>query len=158
MPEGMNSPDTSRAVRVPESRSVAQTGARDPCLERPPSYFERKGAVAGSPEAVLHQWADAWTAKDLDAFFALYSDDFEPLNQTRANWRDARSRQIADSEPVRVTVESVALEPSPGNRMLARFVQRFEAHATHYSVAMEVELVRSNNSWLIVEERIQGLL
>lgn len=159
IPDGMSQPDTSESLQIPvPSASAAVQGEDDYCLESPPKYFERPGAVAGSPEALIDRWAEAWNNKDAQQLFSFYTDDFQPTEGTLEEWRTARIRQLADPEAVRVSIESLSMSPAPGGQMQVQFVQRFESSSNSFAIRRELLMVRLDNNWFIAEERVTDVL
>jgi len=158
VPSGMSAPDSSRSIRVPEGSGSGAVPARNDCLERPPSYFSRRAVAPDSPEALIYQWADAWSDKDLETFFSLYADSFDPPTQSLAEWRDKRTKQISDPEPARIAIDNLSLSRRSDDRVMVSFVQRFETPSMNYAISREVGLVRRGEKWLIDEERVRGLL
>lgn len=159
IPAGMSEPDRSEALRIPVSaRTGEQAGEIGHCLDAPPKFYERPGAVAGSPEALIYNWADAWNQKDTDRMFRFYAPDFVPPEGDLEDWRAARVRQLTDPAPVRVSIESLFLAPAPGGRMQAQFVQRFESSNDNFALSREMVLIRVDNVWYIAEERVTDVL
>lgn len=159
IPAGMSPPDTSEALRIPEETTAGKLhGQEGVCLDAPPRYYERPGAVAGSPEALIYTWSDAWNEKDAQKLFSLYAPDFSPPEGNLEEWREARRRQLADPEPTRVSIEALALSPAPGGQMQAQFVQRFEGSSQNFALRREMLLIRRDNNWLIATERVTDVL
>lgn len=157
IPDGMSEPDTSEALRVPTGSSRGGVDEGE-CLETPPKYFERPGAVAGSPEALINRWVEAWNNKDADLLFTFYATEFAPPEGTLEEWRIARIRQVTDPEPVRVSIEALSLSPAPGGQMQARFIQRFESSGNSFAIQREMLLIRLDNTWYILAERVTDVL
>jgi len=159
IPDGLSAPDTSEALQIPASSAGTPGSAEDGyCLETPPKYFERPGAVAGSPEALIDRWAEAWSNKDAQQLFSYYTDNFQPTEGTVEEWRSARLRQLADPEPVRVSIEALSMSPAPGGQMQVQFVQRFESSSNSFAIRREMLMVRLDNTWYIAEERVTDVL
>ncbi len=158
VPSGMSAPDSSRSIRVPEGSGSGAVPARNDCLERPPSYFSRRSVAPDSPEALIYQWADAWSDKDLETFFSLYADSFDPPTQSLAEWRHKRTNQISDPEPARIAIDNLSLSRRAEGRVMVSFVQRFETPSMNYAISREVSLVRLGEKWYIDNERVRGLL
>jgi len=158
VPPGMSAPDSSRSIRVPEGRAATAAPARNDCLERPPSYFSRRSVAPDSAEALIYEWADAWTDKDLATFFSLYADSFDPPTESLEEWRDKRAKQISDPEPARIAIDNLSLSRQSEGRVMVSFVQRFETPSMNYAISREVGLIRLGDKWYIEEERVRGLL
>lgn len=114
-------------------------------------------ATAGSPEALLAAWADSWSAKDADSYFALYAPDFEPTyGPTRSAAVFTASRRSTMSRPgaIAVSVEVVGIEPQRHGRMSIRFWQSYQSPSFKSRVMKSLELVDVGGEWKIRRERL----
>src|SRR5699024_10743721 len=99
--------------------------------------IDQRGAAAASdaeqaPEAgvraALQRWATAWSAQDLDAYFAAYSDDFEPADElTLQQWRALRVRRINGPARIRVRLSRIKINFSDDDTAVVHFEQDYES-------------------------------
>ena len=65
-----------------------QAGCRGACTRPSPPR------QAMDVEAAITRWAQAWSARDVDAYLAAYASDFTADGMTRANWEAQRRARI----------------------------------------------------------------
>lgn len=155
VPAGLEAPDRSDAMAIPDVESTQPQANRTACLDEPPSYFRAAGVVARSPEEVIASWAQAWANRESDAVLALYSTGFKAPTESAdsAAWLEQRREQVATGPAPDGVIEGLTVEPDGDDRRIAKFVQRFGAN----SLRKELTLVRESGSWRIVEEAVAGV-
>lgn len=102
-------------------------------------------------EAALKNWAEAWSAKDLDGYFAAYAKDFSGGGKGRKAWEQERRDRIVSKRSISVKLSDIKVDVN-GNKATVRFHQDYKADSLNISSGKRVELVRSGNNWLIVKE------
>lgn len=152
VPEGLDAPDRSEALTIPDLPASAPRPNRTSCLDEPPSYFRSAGTVARSPEEVVASWAQAWANREADAVIELYSTKFQAPTDTTSSaaWLEQRREQVATGPLPDPRVERLRVEPDGADRRIASFVQHFGAN----SLRKELILIREAGSWRILEERV----
>lgn len=155
VPEGLNAPDRSEGLTIPDVPSSTGKVDRSSCLDEPPSYFRSAGTVARSPEEVVASWAQAWANREADAVIELYSAKFQAPTDTAtsAAWLEQRREQVATGPLPEPRVERLKIEPDGADRRIASFVQNFGAN----SLRKELILIREAGSWRILEERVSAV-
>lgn len=102
---------------------------------------------------VVNAWAAAWSAKDVDAYFATYSPTFIPEGSvTRGTWEAQRRERI--SRAARINVKAIApqVERIAGDRVAVTFTQDYESDSFSDKVSKTLELQQAGAGWLIVRE------
>ena len=103
--------------------------------------------------AALQRWAEAWSAQDLDTYFAAYSDDFEPADElTLQQWRALRVRRITGPERIRVQLSQIEISLDDDDRAVAHFEQDYESDRYQDDVRKTITLQRGPAGWLIRSE------
>ena len=155
MPEGVPGSERIAPLVVP---TVAETTKLDPqprCVDEPPSYFGRKGAVADPAEDVVTAWAQAWADKKPDAVLGLYSSTFEaPGEGGSVGYLDQRRQQVTTGRSPSARLEDVNVTTVSSDKRVVTFVQRFGDDR----VRKELTLVREPLGWRIVSERTLEVL
>ena len=155
MPEGVPGSERLSPLVIP---TVGETTKLDPqprCIDEPPSYFARKGAVADPAEEVVHAWAQAWADKKTDAVIGLYSSAFEsPGEGGSAAYLDQRRQQVATGRSPAARLEDIQVTTVSADKRVVTFVQRFGDDR----VRKELTLVREPLGWRIVAERTLEVL
>lgn len=107
------------------------------------------GAIRGS----LRRWAAAWSVRDLDAYFAAYSDAFEPTpGVSMQQWRANGVRRVRDTEHTLVQLENIEISITGEDTATAYFEQLFASGGKRYSVRTSAELRREPQGWRIIAE------
>ena len=127
------------ATPAPAARPAAPVSALDPDIE---------GAVRA--------WASAWSAKDINAYLAVYAKDFAPPSGlTRKSWEEQRRSRIASKTRISVKVTNLSVDLK-GSQAFVKFNQDYSNEALNESIRKTLELVRSGERWLIVKESTSG--
>ena len=101
-------------------------------------------------ESALQAWASAWSKKDLNAYFAAYSRDFNG-GKSRKAWEQERRERIQGKRNISVKLSRINVSIN-GNKATARFRQDYKADSLDISSGKRVELVRTGGEWVIVKE------
>lgn len=144
---------------------IAQLSKEDPSSQKaPPST---PAPAAGTPQPTEHAqattedvarhieaWVRDWESKDVSAYLAHYASDFRPANQLGYNaWLQQRKERLARPGPISIEISSPDITIK-GARATARFVQNYTGGGQRLSEIKALELVHSEQRWLIVAERI----
>jgi hypothetical protein len=125
------------------------------CLDQPPRYFARKGAVADPAEDVARAWAAAWAARKPDVVLQAYSSAFQPADGAGSDaYLDQRRAQVASGPAPEAKLEDVTVATAGADRRVVTFVQRFGDGA----LRKELTLAREPAGWRIVAERTLEVL
>jgi hypothetical protein len=156
VPDGMHNPDESGGLAIPDGpKGPVEVSRNGRCIDAPPPYFGSAGAVAGSAEEAVAQWASAWAARDTAAVRESYARNFvAPGEAGTADWLDKRIEQVATGPVPSPAVEELKVESAGANQQIATFIQRFGTNA----VRKELVLVREGPSWRILSERVIEVL
>ena len=101
-------------------------------------------------ESALQAWASAWSKKDLNAYFAAYSRDFNG-GKSRKAWELERRERIQGKRNISVKLSKIDVSIN-GNKATARFRQDYKADSLDISSGKRVELMRTGGEWVIVKE------
>ena len=125
------------------------------CLDQPPKFFARKGAVADSAEDAVRAWDAAWASRKADAVIDAYSKSFQPPGDlTAAAFLEQRRKQVETGPTPEPKLEDVQVTTVGAEKRVVTFVQRFGEGA----VRKELTMVREGAAWRIVSERTLEVL
>jgi hypothetical protein len=79
-------------------------------------------AASGAIEAAITRWAQAWAARDVDAYLAAYASDFAAQGMTRAKWEAQRRSRITAPKSIEVKISDLKIEQQ-GDTASASFRQ-----------------------------------
>jgi len=114
-------------------------------------------AIAPDPDAsVLRSvkaWAQAWSAKDVDAYLAFYAADFKtPDGVPRAAWESERRGRIAGPRSIKVSIRDPKVVRHDDQRAAVVFQQTYRSDRFQGRTRKTLELVRIGEDWRIVDE------
>jgi len=125
------------------------------CLDQPPRFFARKGAVADPAEEVVRAWAVAWAGRQPDTVLQTYSSAFQAPGEGGATvFLEQRREQVASGRAPEPKLEEMTVTAAGGDRRVVTFVQRFGDGG----LRKELTLVREAAGWRIVSERTLEVL
>jgi len=153
---------TAAAPKVAEAKPAA---APSPAPVSTPAPTPAPVAVAPAPAPTkanvadddiakaVNAWASAWSRKDMRAYFAAYSSDFNtPKGMSRKAWEAEREDRIAGkSGKIAVSVSEPQITVN-GDRATVKFRQHYSAPGLSSSASKTLVMVRSGSKWLIKEE------
>jgi outer membrane protein assembly factor BamE len=104
----------------------------------------------------LQAWSEAWSAQDVDQYFASYADDFRPKGMSNAAWRKQRRERISKPRQIEVTLADVRIERQDETHARAAFTQNYRADGRHDASQKTLQLEKIGGAWLIVAEQTTG--
>jgi len=111
-------------------------------------------AAAAQVQAAVQAWAKAWSRKDLDAYYAAYTSDFDG-GKTRQAWLAERRARIVGKKQISVTVSDVEVVVE-GKRATARFRQSYASDRLKVSGSKTLSFVKFGEKWLISDENVES--
>lgn len=156
-PTALASRSTSGKVQsTPASVAKAELApTAQPAEPNPAAAVEAKPSASGKEaERAIRDWASAWSRKDVKAYLAAYSSDFQtPGGEARSAWEAERTRRINKAEPIQVGVENIQITVE-GDRATAKFRQHYKSGKLKTSATKAMVMVRRDGKWLIQQERV----
>lgn len=105
-------------------------------------------------EAAVARWAQAWSARDVDAYLAAYARDYAAGGMTRANWEAERRARITASGSIEVRISDLRVAQQ-GDTASATFRQAYRSDRLASTVSKTLKLALQNGEWRIVGETAQ---
>jgi len=132
--------------------SVALTPA--PAAPAPAAVsVEVDAATTQAATAAVRSWAQAWSAKDSNAYLASYASDFLPEGGiSRSAWEGQRRERIAKPQRINVKAVNPQVTSLGADRLRVSFRQEYESDAFSDSVNKILELKSEDGGWKIVRE------
>lgn len=98
-------------------------------------------------------WAEAWSAKDFNAYLGFYSESFEPQSHASiAEWRQSRRPRILKAESIMVEVSDFKFRQLSEKEVEVRFRQRYESGALKVNSLKTITWVQEGSGWKIRKE------
>jgi tetratricopeptide (TPR) repeat protein len=145
---------------APEPAEPAAAAAPTAAAPGKPAEVAAKVAAPAKPDAdavlaAVNGWAKAWSSKDADAYLSYYAPAFQvPGGEARANWEATRRDRIVKPKQIQVTVGSPKVSFDANGRAVVKFPQGYKSDTLNTSGAKTLTLVKTNDRWQIVQERM----
>ena len=154
--EAPQPPPATSAPPIPvESK---QADAKPVAAKVAPKKSEDKGppAAQGSDQAVLQAvlaWADAWSQKKVETYFAFYAQDFKtPKGEGRSEWEAARRERINGAKKIEVAVGSPKVVLKDENNATVTFRQLYRSDTFKLNSRKTLVMVQTDGRWVIQQE------
>jgi ketosteroid isomerase-like protein len=153
----------AKPAAKPEAAASVAEAAKAPVVEKTSTKAAQKetkpeadsaaSEVAAVSKAV-HEWAAAWSRKDVRTYLGFYAKEFRtPNGQARNAWEDEREARITKPGPIEVGV--VGLKVSiDGDTATARFRQAYSSTNLKTTSTKTLVLGRRGSRWQILQERV----
>ena len=116
---------------------------------------DAKKTPVNSQEAItttVNKWAEAWSNKNLDQYFASYGASFKPAKGlSRQAWEQQRKERINKPSKISVEISNLKIE-SDDSSAKAKFKQSYRADGKPIRTSKTLLMKRDGDSWYIVEE------
>jgi len=143
-------PPRKAAVAKPAATLAAKPAAAEPAPSKP-EPAKAATAASGAIEAAITRWAQAWAARDVDAYLAAYASDFAAQGTTRAKWEAQRRSRITAPKSIEVKISDLKIEQQ-GDTASASFRQFYRSDRLSSTVTKTLKLALQNGEWRIVGE------
>jgi len=101
----------------------------------------------------LRSWVAAWSSRNPEAYFAHYSDDFEPTEgQSRKNWKERKSRILESADFINIRIEKIEIINNSDQQISIAFTQKYESNTYKNEYRKELTLNQYDGNWLINKE------
>jgi tetratricopeptide (TPR) repeat protein len=122
-----------------------------------PDKSSAKPKVPANPKSEIEQtvraWAEAWSARDAEAYLAFYGKVFKvPDARPREEWNEERKIRVTRPEYIKVGIDKLKVELR-GDTAKVRFQQNYESNILKSVGKKTLLMAREGQSWKIVEER-----
>ena len=111
----------------------------------------RADAQVAEVERAVRAWAAAWSARDVNKYYAAYSKDFTGGKGSRKAWENERRDRIVNKRSISVQLSNVKVAID-GDQATVRFHQDYRADTFKSSSGKRLEFMRKGGQWLIVKE------
>jgi tetratricopeptide (TPR) repeat protein len=102
--------------------------------------------------AAVNKWAQAWSNKNLDQYFASYGASFKPAKGlSRQTWEQQRKERISKPSKISVEVSNLKIDADDSTAK-AKFKQSYRADGQPIRTSKTLLMKRDGDNWYIVEE------
>jgi len=153
-------PEPTKAAPAKPEPTKAAPAKAEPAKPGPAPVAPAAAKAGGNDKAAvgeaIESWARAWSAKDVKAYLAAYSPDFEtPAGEPRDEWVRSRTERIERPKSIQVALkmQSIAVE---GDTATAVFRQSYRSDSFKATSTKTLTMTRVGGKWLIKQERVGG--
>lgn len=146
-------------ITPPAVKQVDKTPAAEASVK--PKESKDNDTKTSSPDGIeqdltrlVQAWASAWSRKDVKSYLAFYASNFQtPNGMPRKDWEAERKQRIDKPGKLQVTVDDIKVSIS-GDTATVRFRQQYTSATLKSSTSKTLTFVKSDNKWLIQQERV----
>ncbi len=103
--------------------------------------------------AAVNDWAQAWSSKNLDKYFASYGSNFEPAKgENRKSWEAQRRERISKPSKINVDVSNLKITSVDSNNAKVRFKQSYRADGKPIGTTKTLVMKKDGGNWFIEQE------
>jgi len=103
--------------------------------------------------AFANDWANAWSAKDIDLYLSKYAQDFKtPNGDAFSLWQTSRRQKISSQGKILVEIEDLKLSMKTENSARIQFKQKYTSDKLTEMSNKSLVVKKIDGRWLIQEE------
>ena len=103
--------------------------------------------------AFANDWANAWSAKDIDLYLSKYAQDFKtPNGDAFSLWQTSRRQKISSQGKILVEIEDIKLTMKAENSARIQFKQKYTSDKLSEMSNKSLVVKKIDGRWLIQEE------
>ncbi len=135
----------------------AKNASAIPAAYTPPAEVKKANVTtpANANEAItaaVNKWAQAWSNKNLDQYFASYGASFKPAKGlSRQAWEQQRKERITKPAKISVEVSNLKIDADDSSAK-AKFKQSYHADGKPIRTSKTLLMKRDGDNWYIIEE------
>ena len=142
--------DNDFLFKLPNGVDVVQNGGVPTNLSTTSSSNKNKDAEL---IAFANDWANAWSAKDIDLYLSKYAQDFKtPNGDAFSLWQTSRRQKISSQGKILVEIEDLKLSMKTENSARIQFKQKYTSDKLTEISNKSLVVIKIDGRWLIQEE------
>lgn len=105
-------------------------------------------------ESAAKNWADAWSAQDVDIYLASYAKEFVPPKRlSRRAWEKERRLRLRKPSFIKITLSDMKINLHGKDYAEIKFTQKYQSDTYGDKVKKEILMRKVADKWLITQER-----
>lgn len=142
--------DNDFLFKLPNGVDVVQNGGVSTNLSTTSNPNKNKDAEL---IAFANDWANAWSAKDIDLYLSKYAQDFKtPNGDAFSLWQTSRRQKISSQGKILVEIEDLKLSMKTDNSARIQFKQKYTSDKLTEMSNKSLVVKKIDGRWLIQEE------
>jgi Flp pilus assembly protein TadD len=135
----------------PADTKVAEVKKAEPIVVKPSTEPEKN--IDADITSAVNNWAQAWSSKNLDQYFASYGAGFQPAKgESRKTWEQQRRERITRPAKIIVEVSNINITTTTDDSAKVRFKQSYRADAKPIYTSKTLMMKKQGNDWFIEQE------
>jgi tetratricopeptide (TPR) repeat protein len=103
--------------------------------------------------SAVNNWAQAWSSKNLDHYFASYGANFQPAKgQSRKAWEQQRKERINRPSKISVSLSNISITAVDNSNAKVRFKQAYRADGKPIYTTKTLVMKKEGDNWYIQQE------
>lgn len=99
------------------------------------------------------EWADAWSSKNINSYFAKYSSNFKtPNGESFADWQDSRKNRILGKDIIAIEVSELKITRKGDSFAQIIFKQKYTSNKLSQISSKTLILRKDDSAWFIEQE------
>ena len=141
-------PADAKKVATASTKTTAE-----PAKAEPTKNIEPAKSNDAEITSAVNNWAQAWSAKNLDQYFASYGASFQPAKgESRKTWEQQRRERITRPAKINVEVSNINITTTEANSAKVRFKQSYRADSKPIYTTKTLVMKKEGNNWFIEQE------
>jgi Tetratricopeptide repeat len=143
--------DRITAKQATAAATVAQVPAK-PVIVAQAAASGANDALKNMDASVLasvQTWVKAWTNKDMAAYFASFTKDFQGEKKSVAAWRKFRTDNITSKKSIALDLTSVQVTALSATKAQVSFIQNYTSDSFKDVTNKALTMTKSGNGWVI---------
>lgn len=144
------------AAPAPEPKTAATPAkaAADSAAEhnaRKAQAAEQERQAMKAVEKAVAAWASAWEQQNMNAYYAAYSNRFDPQGMSLSAWKAERKNRIVGKPAISVKISDLKITVN-GDRASASFRQQYSSGGYRASTNKTLRMQNEGGKWRITRE------
>ena len=139
------------AAAAPPSKPAAAAKPGPAESAKPTAKADDDKLVVATVEKAVLAWAKAWEQQNMTAYYAAYSNHFEPQEGSLAAWKVERKERIVGKPSITLEVRDLKVAVQ-GERATASFRQYYASGSFKATTRKTLRMQREGDKWRITRE------
>lgn len=139
------------AAAAPPSKPAAAAKPAPAEPAKPTAKADDDKLIVATVEKAVMAWAKAWEQQNMTAYYAAYSNHFEPQEGSLAAWKVERKERIVGKPSITLEVRDLKVAVQ-GERATASFRQYYASGSFKATTRKTLRMQREGDKWRITRE------
>jgi len=147
-PKTSKEPTPTAAVPAtkPTTAQTASTPPKDKSVGKP--------ANTQAVNAMLKDWAGAWSDQDVKKYLSFYDGKFKPYKGSASVWRQQRQQRLKKPAYIKVSLQDIDIRQLSDTKAKVFVQQTYESNSFKDSTQKLFRLVKKGQNWKIFRESV----